>query len=102
MPAPTLIQSQEKVGTLLVRSGAITEEDLTAALKLQRTDRGKLGETLIDMGVLSPQALLDVLAERLGVKGCLLRHGLVDPAAVKLIDREEAPPLRLLPLFNVH
>ncbi len=102
MPAPTLIQSQEKLGTLLVRSGAITEEDLTAALKLQRTDRGKLGETLIDMGVLSPQALLDVLAERLGVKGCLLRHGLVDPAAVKLIDREEARRLRVLPLYKVH
>ncbi|MBN1488382.1 MAG: type II/IV secretion system protein, partial [Phycisphaerae bacterium] len=60
-----------------------------------------LGETLIEMGVLSHRALIDVLADRLGVKGCVLRHGLVDPAVTNLIDREEAKRLRVLPLFKV-
>ncbi len=98
----TTIKTQERLGTLLLRSGAITEEDLKAALKLQRQDRGRLGETLIEMGVLSPQTLLDILARRLGVKGCLLRHGLVDPALRDLIDRDEARRLKVLPLFKVH
>ena len=98
----TLVQGQEKLGTLLIKSGAITEEDLETALKLQRQDKGRLGETLIDMGVLSPQVLVDVLASRLGVKGCVLRHGLVDPAVTQVIDRDEARRLRVLPLFRVN
>jgi type IV pilus assembly protein PilB len=97
----TLIKSPEKLGTLLVRSGAITEEDLETALKLQRKDKGRLGETLVEMGVLSAKALVDVLAKRLGVKGCILRHGLIDPLVTKIIEREEAKRLKVLPLFKV-
>jgi type IV pilus assembly protein PilB len=97
----SLAQGQEKLGTLLVRSGAITQEDLETALKLQRQDKGRLGETLIEMGALSPQVLVEVLAARLGVKGCVLRHGLVDPAVTRIIDRDEARRLRVLPLFKV-
>jgi len=97
----TLIKSPERLGTLLLRFGAISEEDLETALKLQRHDRGRLGETLIEMGVLSPRTLLDILAERLGVKGCLLRHGLVDPSLSTLIDRDEAKRLKVLPMFKV-
>ncbi|HOJ74228.1 MAG TPA: ATPase, T2SS/T4P/T4SS family [Phycisphaerae bacterium] len=98
----TLIQGQEKLGTILVKAGVITEQDLETALRLQRQDKGRLGETLIEMGVLSPQVLVDVLASRLGVKGCVLRHGLVDPAVTGIIDREEAKRLRVLPLFKVN
>ncbi|MBI4581248.1 MAG: Flp pilus assembly complex ATPase component TadA [Planctomycetes bacterium] len=99
---PTIIQGQERLGTLLLKAGLVTEEDLNTALKLQRQDKGRLGETLIEMGVLTAQDLMDVLASRLGVKGCVLRHGLVDPAVVKIIDREEAKRLRALPLFKVN
>ncbi len=98
----TLIQGQEKLGTILVKAGVITEEDLETALRLQRQDKGRLGETLIEMGVLSPQVLVDVLASRLGVKGCVLRHGLVDPAVTGIIDRDEAKRLRILPMFKVN
>ncbi len=97
-----LIQGQERLGTLLVKAGLVSENDLTTALKLQRQDKSRLGETLIEMGVLSPQDLVNVLASRLGVKGCVLRHGLVDPAVTRLIDRDEAHRLRVLPMFKVH
>jgi type IV pilus assembly protein PilB len=98
----TTIRAQERLGTLLLRSGVITEDDLKAALKVQQNRKGKLGETLIEMGILTPQDLLDVLGKRLGVKGCYLRHGLVDPSVTNLFDREEARQLKVLPLFKVH
>jgi type IV pilus assembly protein PilB len=76
----SLLHSQEKLGTLLVRAGACTEEDIDAALKMQkRGQSGKLGETLIDMGVISPKVLMDVT----------------------MVNREEAKRLRILPLFKV-
>lgn len=98
----TVIKSPEKLGTLLIRSGAITEQDLETALKLQKQEHGRLGETLIEMGVLTAKVLVDILAERLRVKGCILRHGLVDPAVTALFDREEARRLKVLPMFKVN
>jgi len=96
-----MIKSPEQLGQLLLRSGAISEEDLATALKLQQHNRSRLGETLLEMGVLKPAQLLEVLAQRLGTKACILRHGLIDPAVTKLIDREEARRMRALPLFKV-
>jgi type IV pilus assembly protein PilB len=98
----TAIKNPERLGTLLVRSGAIGEEDLATALKLQQRDKGRLGETLIEMGVLTPQGLLDVLSRRLGIKPCILRHGLIDPSVAGMLDRDEAKRLKVLPLFKVH
>ena len=58
----TAIKSPEKLGTLLIRSGAISEQDLETALKLQKQEHGRLGETLIEMGVLSAKVLVGILA----------------------------------------
>ena len=38
---------------------------------------------------------------RLGFPGCHLRHGLIDPALLKLIGEEEAVRLKAIPLFKV-
>lgn len=96
-----MIKSTEQVGQLLIKMGAIDEEDLSTALKLQQKNRARLGETLLEMGVIKPAQLLEALSTRLGVKGCILRHGLIDPAIAKMIDRDEARQMKVLPLFKV-
>ncbi len=92
---------KSKLGQLLVNEGLVTEQDLVRALKHQHSDNKRLGEILVDMGILSPQALLSALARHLGVKGVHLRHGLIDPAVARLLDKEEAERLRALPMFKV-
>ncbi|MBK9121193.1 MAG: Flp pilus assembly complex ATPase component TadA [Phycisphaerales bacterium] len=91
-----------KLGQLLLDEGLVTEADLRRALEAQHKDNKRLGEQLIELGVLSPQAMLSALARQLGVKGCQLRHGLIDPLVARLLDREEAARLKALPLFKVH
>ncbi|MGD8453707.1 MAG: ATPase, T2SS/T4P/T4SS family [Phycisphaerae bacterium] len=90
-----------KLGQLLLDEGLVTEADLLRALEAQNTDNRRLGELLIDLSILSPKAMLSALAKQLGVKCCQLRHGLIDPAAARLLDREEATRLKVLPLFKV-
>jgi type IV pilus assembly protein PilB len=90
-----------KLGQMLVSEGLLSEADLTRALKHQAADNKRLGELLIEMGVLSGTAMLSALSRHLGVKSVSLRHGLIDPAAARLIDREEAERLGVLPLFKV-
>jgi len=90
-----------RLGQSLIASGEITEEQLAQALSAQKQSGTKLGETLVHLGILSQSSLVKNLAERLGVPGTYLRHGLIDPEIAKLVDRDEAERLKVLPMFKV-
>jgi type IV pilus assembly protein PilB len=94
-------QPKEPVGEVLVRAGVLSRDQLTGALDEQGLTGRKLGEVLVDQGVVSPAVVVRVVAEHLGVKGCLLRHGLIDPALLDLIGQKEAERLKALPMFLV-
>ncbi len=95
------LKRTSKLGQILLDEGLVTEDDLRRALEAQSKDNKRLGEQLIDLGVLSPQAMISALAKQLGVKGCQLRHGLIDPNIAHLLDRDEAARLKALPMFKV-
>src|SRR5438067_46658 len=61
-----------------------------------------LGELLVEQGIINSGALVHVLAKCLGVRGCQLRHGLMDPALIKLVGQDEAEKLLAVPMFKVH
>ncbi|MFG0327433.1 MAG: GspE/PulE family protein [Phycisphaerales bacterium JB037] len=91
-----------RVGEALVQQGIISEDQLGAALEQQRSTGQRLGEMLVDQGVITSSTLVHALANTLGVPGVQLRHGLIDPALLKLIGPEEAERLVALPMFRVH
>jgi type IV pilus assembly protein PilB len=95
------LRRSHKLGELLLNEGLVTEDQLRRALDAQSKDNKRLGEQLIDLGILSPKAMLSALAKQLKVKGCHLRHGLIDPAIARLLDLDEAERLKALPLFKV-
>ena len=90
-----------KFGEALVQEGILSAEQLSRALAEQKSTGRMLGEMLVEQGVISGASLVHVLARTLGVRGCQIRHGLVDPALLKLIGAEEAERLLALPLFKV-
>ncbi|MFH0982687.1 MAG: ATPase, T2SS/T4P/T4SS family [Planctomycetota bacterium] len=96
-----MIGSGAKLGEQLVADGVITPEQLAAALARQAAEGGRLGTRLVDVGALSSATLVKALGARLGVPGCVLRHGLIDPKVAKRIEKEEAERLKVLPLFCV-
>jgi type IV pilus assembly protein PilB len=98
MPQPA---KRVRIGELLLEEGTITEEQLKQALVQQKSTGRLLGEVLVESGVIEPSLLVQTLARRLGFPGCHLRHGLIDPALLKLIGDEEATRLKAIPLFKV-
>ena len=90
-----------RFGEALVQEGFLSQEQLTRALAEQRSSGRMLGEMLVAQGVISGANLVHVLARTLGVRGCQLRHGLIDPPLLKLIGAEEAERLAALPMFKV-
>jgi hypothetical protein len=64
-----------RLGEALVQEGVLTPEQLARALAEQKNSGRMLGEMLVDTGVISGAHLVHVLAKTLGVKGCQLRTG---------------------------
>ena len=90
------------IGEALVADGVLNPEQLSRALAQQKNSGRMLGEMLVEQGVVSRTAMVHSLARCLGVRGCQLRHGLIDPALLKVIGQEEAERLKVIPLFRIH
>src|SRR6476660_4717011 len=90
-----------RIGDILLEEGTITQDQLNKALAQQKESGRMLGEVLVEQGVIEASLLVQALARRLGFPGCHLRHGLIDPALLKLIGEEEAVRLKAIPLFKV-
>ena len=88
--------SSRVLGQLLLAAGHINEEQLTNALRTQRTTRERIGEILIKQG-LAPRCIAQALAGQLRLT--YIEPPLhPEPAAFQLIDRATATRLRILPL----
>jgi type IV pilus assembly protein PilB len=87
--------TRERLGSLLVDSGLVTEDQLTEALESQRHAGGKLGEVLVRLLLVSEEQLAETLARQKDVE-------YVNLAAID-IDREAATriPVRLARLKRV-
>jgi type IV pilus assembly protein PilB len=101
-PAPARgTRRHVRVGEALVEDGVLTNEQLQQALAAQRGSGRLLGEMLVEQGIVQPSVLVRALARRLGVPGCHLRHGLIDPSLLRTIGAEEAERLKVIPMFKV-
>lgn len=75
---------EKRLGEILLEKGLITREQLEEALALQRESKGLLGEILIAQGFLSPLKLYQVLAE----KEELAYLGEELPKLVQMVDQK--------------
>ncbi len=98
MTAP---RKRTRIGEALVSEGILSQDQLSKALADQKATGRMLGELLVEQGMISGGMLVQVLARTLGVKGCHLRHGLIDPPLLKLVGAEEAERLLAIPMFKV-
>ena len=95
------IEQSARLGEQLIRDGIIDSDQLSEALARQRSSGERLGQALMSIGAMTNSSLVQALSRRLAVKGCVLRHGLIDPKVSRTIPKEEALRLKVLPLFRV-
>jgi len=90
----TGIQTQLRLGEVLIDTGCITEEQLNEALRIQKDAvdrRGKrLGEVLIEHGMITEKNLNEALSKRLNIKYVAISECPVDLEAVIKIPRAVA------------
>jgi type IV pilus assembly protein PilB len=93
--------SSTPLGQRLLTANLITEENLESALRLQSQKGRRIGETLLELGIIDEETLLPFIGAHLSVPTVRLREGLIDPAAVHLLAQGVAQRLGALPLFRV-
>lgn len=91
-------RSRQRLGEILVEKGLITPEQLADALEEQVRTRRRLGEILISRGLVTERDLAEALAERLGVRFIDLHETTIDPTAVALITERDARRYEALPI----
>lgn len=90
----------KRLGDLLIEVGLITKEQLEDALIIQRSSGKKLGEVLNDEGIVSEKQIIEALEFQLGVPHIDISKTSIDVEAVKLIDESLAKRYLLIPLYK--
>ncbi len=90
-----------KLGEVLLKENLITPQQLKDALDFQRNNGGRLGSTLVKLGILSDEEVTAVLSRQYGVPSVNLDLFEVDSAAVSLVPQETAERYSVLPLSRV-
>ena len=88
----------QQLGDVLVLRGLVTHAQVQEALELQATSGGRLGELLVQMGVLEERDLVEALAEFFGMPVADLRRYKPDPDALALIPENVARENMAMPI----
>lgn len=87
-----------KLGELLLEYGLITSNMLKNALIRQSQTNGQIGSILIEMGYLTTDDLLDFLSKQLGVPSVNLLKLDIRPETLKSLPMEKIREYKVLPL----
>jgi type IV pilus assembly protein PilB len=94
-------QGKATLGQQLVGADIITSEQLDQALAEGSQKGLRLGEVLVEMGMVQEDAILPFIEGHLGVPATRLRDGMIDPVAVRLLPKRVAERLDAIALFKV-
>ncbi|MCC7201535.1 MAG: Flp pilus assembly complex ATPase component TadA [Nitrospirae bacterium] len=91
----------KKLGELLVENGLLSEEQCKNALDVQKKTGKRLGQAVIDLGYVKEEDLLQVLSRQMSIPHIWLRKGLVDPRIVNVIPGDKARLYKIMPMFRI-
>jgi type IV pilus assembly protein PilB len=99
---PPLLGPRElPLGEQLIGANLLTADQLQEALKHQAGKHQRIGEALLELGVISDGQLLPFIERQLGVTAVRLREGMIDPEIVRVLPRRLAERLNALAMFKV-
>jgi type II secretory ATPase GspE/PulE/Tfp pilus assembly ATPase PilB-like protein len=89
----------ESLGSILLRSQIITEQELQSALEEQKTSGVRIGEALIKLGVVTQEDIDWALSNQLNIPYVRLKKENIGREAVTCVPAELARRYNLMPLF---
>mgnify|MGYP000055682997 FL=1 len=90
--------NRKKLGNLLIDAGIISREQLEQALQLQKNTGKKVGEILVEQGLVQEKEIVEVLEFQLGIPHMDLDKHFIDPDISNLISEDLARRHLLIPV----
>ena len=87
-----------RLGELLVQQGLITTDQLSIVLAEQRHNNIPIGRLLVRLGFVTESAIRDIMARTIGQEAIDLAQVVADPEALKLVSQDFARRNRVLPI----
>lgn len=94
------MSQRPRLGELLIDAGVIDEAQLAEALERQREQPRWIGKTLLDMQAVDEETLTRTLARQLAVPVVWLRGKRIKSGVLELVPRELVEKHRCLPVQN--
>jgi type IV pilus assembly protein PilB len=92
------VYMSEKLGELLVKSNFITSQQLGKALEDQKASGGKLGDSLIRLGLVKEGELVGFLSKQYGMPSVNLAELKISPDVIKIIPNDVAIKYQVIPV----
>jgi MSHA biogenesis protein MshE len=87
-----------QIGKILLEKNMITQDQLDAAMQVQKTSGRKLGQVLIEMGYINESIFYKILSEQLNIPFVELKHYSVNKDVIHLLPEITARRLRCMVL----
>jgi type IV pilus assembly protein PilB len=97
----TQITSTDRLGTILLREGLITQDQLDGALQDAKSNGTRLGYSLIKLGFIQEEDLTRMLSRQYRVPAVDINKVNIDPKILRLISDDIAHQHLVLPLRRV-
>ncbi len=93
--------TRKRLGDLLVERGVITQQQLTDSLAIQEKTGERLGNILVAKGIINEDQLLEAVSERLGIPKLSIGQLVIDPHVVQRVPVEIARRYTIIPIFAI-
>jgi len=90
-----------RIGELLVKSGIITEDQLNEALKIQQTNKKRLGDILIELGYINFRDLIWLLSEQASMPFIELKPDIMDSKLIHSFPEKLLYDYCIIPLYEI-
>ncbi|HFD80060.1 MAG TPA: type II/IV secretion system protein [Gammaproteobacteria bacterium] len=92
------VAKPKRIGELLIEKGVLTPDQLNIALTEQKKSREPLGKIIVHLGFATEAVMRDTLGEALGQESIDLSKVVVDAEVLQLVGKDIARRLQVLPL----
>ena len=89
------------IGSILLDVELVTQEDIERALELQKQTGQRLGEVLVNLGVVSDDDIRWALAEQLNLPYVNIRKDQIDAAVATMIPEKLARRYHVIPILKI-
>lgn len=89
------------LGALLIQRGLLTDEQLESAIAKQGKSGRRLGHVLVDLGFVTPEAVLEALSQQLGIPTVRVNAYTINAEAIKALPEKVARRHTAFPLQRI-